>query len=118
MMTQTNIKSLTTVKLNEILQVTNSGMKSADTELQVLIFTNFGHIQAKSIEFIKESNFADLDPVDTYLQAAAVKGAESDKESLLLVHDAKITPFGFKEPQHVITHMLLFADQIVGLSFK
>lgn len=118
-MTNKEVKALVSVTLQGILDVTNNGINDPEKELHVLIFTNFGHIKADSIEFLTDNDLVDLDPVETYLKASVVKvGDQGSKDSTLLIRNAAITPFGYKEPQHIVTHKLLFTDQIVGLSFK
>ncbi|OME23426.1 hypothetical protein [Paenibacillus odorifer] len=130
-MSEINYKQLTTERLNIILEDLNKKAKDGN-RLSILIYTNFGHIEANECVDIFEGKGLDHDnPVQGILYGALTSAEDEciriqkidpkatfSKDSFLLLKDAKITTYGSNVVQHVVSDMILFCDQIVGLSFR
>ncbi|WHX50563.1 hypothetical protein QNH46_07925 [Paenibacillus woosongensis] len=109
-----NYKRDLTVKLHQYLKEIESKLdKSGNSNVPILIFTNFGHIEC---HLAKPEN-VDNDPVATIFTGAVELANITDLPALHL-KDAKITPYGEKQPAHIVKDMVLFTDQIIGLSFR
>lgn len=112
-----DFKRLALHKLDNILTVQNASLASENvpTQFNVLVITSFGHIEAEYFDVFdgKEGNDLGVSTLST-----AISLTKNDNPPVVTLKNAKITLFGQKEPSHVIEQMLLFTDQIVGLSFK
>lgn len=109
-----NYKRDLTVKLHRFLKEIEGKLdRSGTVNIPILIFTNFGHIECHLANPENVGN----DPVATIFTGAVELANITDLPALHL-KDAKITPYGEKQPAHIIEDMVLFTDQIIGLSFK
>ncbi|MFD3272685.1 hypothetical protein ACE3MS_31145 [Paenibacillus dendritiformis] len=105
-------KGAVTIKLNQFLQELEHQYKKQDY-LSILIFTNFGQIECT----LASPENSENDPI-AVIFSGAVKLAKLNDLPALHIKNAKITPYGSKEAAHIVEDMILFTDQIVGLSFR
>ncbi len=103
-------KRLIVHKLHRFLQEINTLGK--EKKLSLLIFTNFGKIECMLAD--PESTISH--PVG-FIFSSSIDLANIDEVSALYLKDAKISPYGSQEPTQIVEDMILFTDQIVGLSF-
>jgi hypothetical protein len=102
-----------TIKLNQFLKEFEARFdKTGEVNTPLLIFTSFGLIEC---HLAKPENI-DIDPMAKLFNGAVELADITDLPALHL-KDAKITPYGEKEPAQVVKDMVLFTDQITGLSF-
>jgi hypothetical protein len=108
-------KHLSVHALDNVLKTINGGLttQNVPAQFKLLILTNFGHIEA-------DLDVSQGNTDDPWLLALnkAVSFNEKEIRPAIVLKNAKITPFGFNKPAHIIEQMALFSDQIVGLSFK
>jgi len=106
-------KRLAVLKLNHVLQVHNGSLESKGIpqQFELMIITSFGHIEG---EYFEEDN-GDL---GLGILSNAITMTKHENPPVILLKNAKITPYGHKSPVHLIEQMTIFTDQIVGLSFK
>ncbi|MBW4083536.1 hypothetical protein [Paenibacillus sp. S150] len=129
--TESVLKRIAIRSTAEFLEKFNgSELSSITGELSLLIITNFGHIEAKlthvldTVDPTKDLSayiFANVlqNRNEAYIEQVGIDRIvefPSELDSILL-KNAKITPYGSKAPSHIINDMILFPDQIVGLSF-
>lgn len=115
-------KKVLAEQLSKILHGLSERSKNGQN-LNLLIFTNFGHIQVSDVvDFFSGRGDAVQIVLAEGIASAndecnRLKDIDRDltitEQSYLLLRNAKITPCGSKEPAHIISDMLLFADQIV-----
>lgn len=125
------LKRITVRCVADFLESFNeSSLSSITGDLSLMIITNFGYIEAKlthvldAVDPTKDLSayvFANVlqNRNDAYIEQVGINRVVEFPSELdtILLKNAKITPYGSKAPAQIINDMILFPDQIVGLSF-
>lgn len=108
------LKRMSVHELDHVLKLSNGAIKefNLETKFNVLIITNFGHIEAEIYDTDSR------DDIGLTILSTAFSRLDDGFPPVIFLKNAKITPFGQSNPGHIIEHMALFTDQIVGISFK
>ncbi|MCY9513271.1 hypothetical protein [Paenibacillus apiarius] len=112
---------------------TIEGIKSSDT-LELVFLTNFGYVTGEIIDIAEASDESKAkDDFKKYLFASTIKhrnsaiaGFEEENENLRLTSDSSLVylknaivkPFSNPESSFKFGDLMLFTDQIVGISGK
>lgn len=108
-----DIKQAIVLNMNKFLNGINQyAGKSSDEGLQLLIYTNFGSIEC----VLADPDVAKSNPISVVFSGSVELAGVSDPRAIH-IKNAKIKHYGSKEVSQIVEDMILFTDQIVGLSF-
>lgn len=118
-----NSKSTLSLSIYGVVESINKkepGMITSQNKLNIVFITNFGYVEADEIipPSFNPDNFKDESEISTFLFTTAVKTASKKTPELLkqcfILKNARIKTFD--NQLSVLSNMILFVDEVVGLS--
>lgn len=106
-------KNKITLKLSQFLkEIEHHRSNPGHPGLSLLIFTNFGQVECD----LSDPKLSETDPISVIFNGVVDLANITDLPALH-IKNAKITPYCSNGPIKIVKDMILFTDQIVGLSF-